>query len=474
LDAGSGKLVPGRLRPSVKTLETMKQLTRRSFLAGSAAVAAAPALAAPASFVDVVVVGAGAAGIAAARRIAAGGRRVTVLEATDHVGGRCVTDTRTFGVPFDRGAHWIHVPDLNPVAKLAPASGVEIYPAPRGQTLRIGRRNGREGELEDFLSTLVRANRAIAEAARGKSDITAAQALPKDLGDWRATIEYVLGPYAFAKDLADLSAYDVARSAERDTAAFCRQGFGALLARLAGGLQVQLSTPVTRIDWGSTLEVDTARGRIGARAVIVTVSTGVLAAGRIRFTPDLPKRSLDAVNRLKLGSLDHIAIELAGGALDLQQDELVFEKASDARTAAMLANIGGTPLCTIEVGGRFGRELAGRGEAEMTAFAGEWLAHLYGNDVKRAIRRTSVTRWNEDPWTLGAVSAAAPGGQPSRRVLMEPLRDRIWFAGEAAHETLWGTVGGAWESGERAADAVLKRLAPAPAKRPQRSRRSGR
>ncbi|MGA2125577.1 MAG: FAD-dependent oxidoreductase, partial [Xanthobacteraceae bacterium] len=130
-------------------------MSRRGFLAGSAtAVAAAPVLGAvPASgTVDVVVVGAGTAGIAAARRIAQAGRRFALVEANDRVGGRCVTDLQTFGVPYDRGAHWIHTPDANPLAKLAPKAGVDIYPAPPGQRLRIGRRNAREGEMEDYLA----------------------------------------------------------------------------------------------------------------------------------------------------------------------------------------------------------------------------------------------------------------------------------------------------------------------------------
>jgi len=94
----------------------------------------------------------------------------------------------------------------------------------------------------------------------------------------------------------------------------------------------------------------------------------------------------------------------------------------------------------------------------MVSLASEWLAGLYGGEIKKAIGRTAVTRWNADPWTLGAASAAVPGAQLARRIMMEPVNDTIWFAGEAAHETLWGTVGGAWESGERAADAVLRRL----------------
>jgi monoamine oxidase len=106
---------------------------------------------------------------------------------------------------------------------------------------------------------------------------------------------------------------------------------------------------------------------------------------------------------------------------------------------------------------------------------------LYGSGIKKAVRRTHATRWNADPFTLGAMSSAGPGGQGARKIMMEPMRDRVFFAGEAVHETLWGTVGGAWESGQRAAEAVLREMGllkepeapkPAPARpvRPQRKR----
>jgi len=459
----------------------MARLSRRSFLAASAALAAQPALGAPAPGTgpyDVVIVGAGAAGVAAARRVAAAGRRYVLIEAADHVGGRCITDIRTFGVPFDRGAHWIHLPDTNPLTKLTPRGGIEIYPAPASQKVRIGRRYAREGELEDFLAAQVRATRAIGDAAR-KADVACAQALPNDLAEWRSTVEFVLGPFASGKDLAQLSALDFARAAERYANAFCRQGFGALLAALAEGLAVQLSTPATTIDTTRNVAVETPKGTISARAAVVTVSTNVISGGRVRFVPDLPRRQLDAFGRLSLGSYDHIALSLTGNPLGLETDDLVFEKSADTHTAAMLANVSGSPLCLIEVGGAFGRDLSAQGENAMVDFAGEWLARLYGADVKKSIDRASATRWNNDGWTLGAFSAAAPGGESMRRILSEPIRDAVWFAGEAAHETLWGTVGGAWESGERAADAVLRKLGPvkepAPAEaRPAPRRRTNR
>jgi monoamine oxidase len=440
-------------------------ISRRAFLATSAAAVAGPALGAvPASGdVDVVIVGAGAAGIAAASRVAAAKKRFALIEASDRIGGRCITETVTFGVPFDRGAHWIHMPDINPVAQLAAKAGVDFYGAPPGQKVRIGRRYARESEMEDYLASLVRAKRAIDEASR-KGDGSCQQALPKDLGDWQRTIEFNLGPWSCGKELSDVSSVDFARSAERDIDAFCRIGFGGMLARLADGIDVQLSTPVTRIGWGgkSGVEVETARGKFTARAVIVTVSNGVLNAGRIKFTPDLPRRQLDAAAKLSLGSYDHIVLELPGNPLGLQRDELLFEKSQDMRTAGVLANVSGSTLCMVDVAGKFGRELAAQGEPAMVAFALEWLGGLYGADLKKAVSRKAATRWNNEPWTLGAFSAAAPGAQSARKIMMEPLNTRLWFAGEATHETLWGTVGGAWESGDRAASEVVKRLGGAP------------
>jgi monoamine oxidase len=456
----------------------MSTLSRRSFLAAAGVIAASGARGAPQQkskgkpaarvIVDVVIVGAGAAGIAAARRVLFAGRTCVVLEASDAVGGRCRTDRTIFGMPYDRGARALYTPETNPVARLALQNGFDIYPAPPGQRLRISRRYGRESEVEDMLSALARTNAAIADVAR-KADIACAQAMPKDLGEWRSTIEFMLGPHFCGKDVEETSTVDMARAAERDVQAFCRQGLGSVLAKLAADLPVRIATPATRIIWAGRpgVRVETAQGTIDARTVIVTASTSVLAAGKLVFAPELPKRQVEAIERLKLGSFDHVTLELPGNPLGLRSDEQVFERASNQRTAALLANIGGSTLCTVNVGGRFGRELAAKGTDEMIAFALDWLDGLYGAGLKRVVGRTHATRWNEEPWIMGAMSAASPGGQFARRTLMDALNNRIWFAGEAVHERLWGTVAGAWESGDRAALAALQVIAPTPgSKRP--------
>ena len=321
--------------------DAMKHFSRRSFLASAGAVAAGPALGAPrpsptvevprSGWVDAVIVGAGAAGIAAARRLTAAGKRYVLIEAAEEVGGRCITDTKIFGVPYDRGAHALYAGDINPMTKLAVAAGFDLYRAPPGQRIRIGKRYAREGEMEDFLAGLVRANSAIADAAR-KSDVACSQVLPKDLGEWRPTIEFVLGPYTCGKELSEVSTVDLARSGEHDNGSFCRQGLGALLTKLAAGLPILLGSPVKTIE---SCERNCASRSIVRKANFGPVPSSspcrptCSPSGKIKFAPDLPKRHLDAANKLKLGSHDHIALELTGNPLGLRADELVFEQSDE-------------------------------------------------------------------------------------------------------------------------------------------------
>ena len=183
-----------------------------------------------------------------------------------------------------------------------------------------------------------------------------------------------------------------------------------------------------------------------------------LPANKIEFSPALPKRQLDAAAKLALGSYDHIALEMPGNPLGLQRDDMVFEQSTGPAHRRAARQCVRHRLHLVEVAGQFGRELSAKGEAAMVDFAGEWLASLFGSNVKSAIKRSHATRWNEEPFVLGAMSAAAPGSADARKILMEPIGGRIWFAGEAVHETQWGTVNGAWESGVRAAEAALRKL----------------
>ncbi len=182
-----------------------------------------------------------------------------------------------------------------------------------------------------------------------------------------------------------------------------------------------------------------------------------MLSGKIKFAPDLPKRQQDAASKLMLGSYDHIALELPDNPLGLSRDDVVIEQSADNQTAMLLANAGGSALCQIDVGGSFGADLSAKGQAAMVSFATDWLTKLFGADATKNLKRSTATRWNDVPYIQGAIASASPGGQSSRKILME-LVGSLLFAGDAVHETQGGTVGGAWESGERAADAALRKI----------------
>ena len=449
----------------------MAKVTRRAFLAGLGSAAAAPRMAKSATNpdFDVIIIGAGAAGIAAARRLARSGKTFAVLEASDRWGGRCLTDTRIFGYPYDQGAYSVHETDAFPVSDLAAKAGFEVHKPTAVTQFRTRLkqksdakfRAAREYEVEEFYVNLARCNREIAKAASlTDADMSCADALPKDLGDWQSTSEFVLGPFPFGSDLADMSAKEYVSTNRPERTVRIRQGVGALIGRLAHRAPIQFFSPVSRIEWGSQGVTVEKRGqRMTAHAVIITASTAVLASGKINFRPSLPVKYAEAINKLKLGNCDRVAIELADNRLGLPRDEILFEKAADQHTAAGHTNFMGSRLSYVQVGGKTCAGLAAEGEAALTTFALDWLVAQFGSDIRKAVKRTHATRWKQQPWALGAFSYTSPGGRAARKVLSQPLSERMWFAGEAVHETLWGTVAGAWEMGERAANEAINRIA---------------
>jgi phytoene dehydrogenase-like protein len=363
--------------PALKTFK----LTRRSTITGLISALSSPALAGPRREpdFDVLIIGAGAAGIAAGRRLLASNKKFAILEASDRMGGRCFTDTATFNLPYDRGACWVHLPAQSSLTKLAAQNGTELYPDPDRQQFRVRSRNGLEKnleeihsklELEEFYADRVRCYAAIAQAAAGKDDISCAKALPADLGDWRRTMEFVLGPYRFGAELTELSAKEYAVSIDRSPARLCRQGVGALIGKLALGVPIKFFSPVTLVDWGErSVALTTGEGVVTARAVIVTASTAVLASEKIRFRPNLPGAYVSAFEKLRLGSYDHVALAFNGNPLGLDANEVVFERGYTTKTAALFANVHGTHLSLLTLAGRSGVELADKGENAMTDFA---------------------------------------------------------------------------------------------------------
>ncbi len=452
--------------------------SRRDLLVSAAAFAAMPRVARAAGEYDVAIVGAGAAGLAAAHKIKAAGRRAIVLEAAGGPGGRIASAPRVSGAIYDKGANRFSAPEQNPLVRLARAERLTVYGPPVGKRLYIGDREARDNEYDDFTAALGRTSRTIAAVAELGRDVPASRVLP-DIGDWKGTVSFALGPLPHGKELDEISTVDLSRLEERYDDVMIRQGTNALITAIAKPLELETNTIVQRIDMTnrSRVELESNRGTVSARAVIVTVSTGVLAANRIRFSPALPASVMDAINKLSLGTRERAVFELPGNPFRFNADERVIFKTEDTRSVMFTMRPGGSDLVYADFGGAFGRELSAAGDAAVADFIAKFVREHFSGGKKVEIGKVDVARWSREPYVLGGTSAAAPGAGGSRRVLMQPVQERLFFAGEAAHETLWGTVAGAAFSGERAAELALRHLtasekpAPAPARESARKRR---
>lgn len=437
------------------------RLSRRAVLAGGATLALAP-LAFGAtralgqqSEADVIIIGAGAAGISAARRVAEAGRSYVLIEASNRVGGRTITDTALFGVPYDLGAARLNMPAARPMAAYGRAEGLDITRAPEGGRLYLNGREARDTDYEAFISTVRRAERAIGAAGDAGRDMAAARALP-DLGPWGPSARFVVGPLDCAKELDQVSTVDFARAEEREGEEICRQGIGTLVAQLARPLTVRLETVARSVDLsGRLVTVQTSKGNLLGRTVILAVPPSVIASGKLRILPNLAPRYRTAVEKITLGAYDHIAFRLPRNPAGLAADETLYFKAEGPRAYMMRARIGGTDLYTLDVAGDTAQGLADGPPEAAAAFAREALTREFGADAAAKIGKVHATRWTREPWALGAFSCALPGYGNMRRAFIETVAGRMVFAGEHAHETLWGTVGGAWLSGERAARQAL-------------------
>jgi monoamine oxidase len=412
--------------------------------------------------VDVLVVGAGAAGIAAARALRHTGLSCQVLEARTRPGGRAHTDTATLGAPFDLGATWLHAAHRNPLRPLAEALGIVPFDhglARVSACFDAGRLVG-EAEMATYDAVWNDFHDRLRATPMQPGDSAAALAVRAGFGDgyWDATVAHWEGPVICAAPLSAMDARDYLDTQLEAPDLLLPEGAGTLLARLAEGLPITYGAVVARVEWGGRLMVvEGGFGRIRARAVIVTVPTAVLASGGIRFDPPLPVATEQAIHDLPLGLLTKIGLRAAGAdRLDLPPFaglERRVEREEEAAMTAIAWPFGHDHLMGF-VGGTAALALAAEGPDATLAFAFEELARSFGSRATTAIRRRGalVSNWARDPFSLGAYSHALPGRAGARTVLGAPLAGgRLCFAGEACHPSLAATLGGAWESGAAAA-----------------------
>ena len=410
--------------------------------------------------VDVAIVGAGAAGIAAAGRLMTHpGLSLIVVEAGDRLGGRAHTVAAPgSGVPLDLGCGWLHSALTNVWTGIAEESGftVDRRPAPwddEGQDLGLSPtdRLSYDAVLGSFYE------RVAAEAQRGLDAPLADLISPENR--WRGLLDavstFVSGAELDRVSLLDADRYNPGEGDDWRVV----EGYGRLIAHHGRRIPVVFDTSVSVIDHSGRddIRIETGRGTILARAVIVTASTDVLAAEAIRFSPGLPAK-VEAAGALPLGLADKLF--LAVDRADLFPEEgYCLGSADTGRTAAYHMRPFGRPVIECFYGGELARDLEREGEAAAYAFAKTELAGHVGAAAAAGTRPLCTTAWGRSPFIRGSYAYAKPGASEMRARLGEPVDGRIFFAGEACSPARFTTAHGAYETGVTAAEAVLTRLA---------------
>ena len=438
----------------------MPTFTRRGFTLGAGVFAAATLLpgcrGGDARGEHVVVVGAGMAGLAAARRLADAGVEVTVLEARERIGGRMWTDA-SLGVPIDLGAAWIHGTDGNPIVGLAADAGAATVETDFSDVVVYdGQRVVDDAAVQAAFAAwdeITARLEALGENAGEDVPLSDGLAEVADLNDsvlaW-VVRSAVVSEYAADPDQLSLAWFG--QEGQFDGPDLILPGGYAQLAQyLAHGLDIRTGTEVMRIaDDGSGVQVDTSHGQVSADRVIVTVPLGVLKAGTIAFNPPLPDAKRRAIERLGFGLLNKVVLAFEEPFWPESPD--MFGLLGAEQPVGDVLNgltFAGAPLLVALRGGDFART---REELSDQDAIGEVLAALDAPEPTGAL----VTRWASDPYARGSYTFLAVGSSPADlRALAEPASERLLFAGEATQEEFFATVHGAYMSGLREADRIL-------------------
>lgn len=405
--------------------------------------------------VDIVIVGGGAAGVGAARRLAGSGLSTLLLEASSRLGGRALTQ-EVRGLDLDLGCGWLHSAERNAWAQIATATNIPIEQS----RAAWGAQYRNLGFTLEEQAAAWKAFEAwtLRLAQSPPAGDRAADAL-EPAGEWnahiRAIVSFISGATLEHLSAADYVAYEESSSENNWR---LRSGYGALIARsFPRGVSLGLGTPVESL----ALEVQgvsiaTPTGEIRARAAIFTVSTTVLAGETIGLPNELdPWR--EAARQLPLGLNEKLFLEIAGTA-PFEAETHVTGNPRDALTASYYIRPFGWPVIECFFGGERARLLAEEGVVAGFEYALDQLSSLFGSGIRPLLRPLAGSSWTRKTRVGGAYSYALPGHVSARKRLAQPFGQCVYFAGEATSPGDFSTAHGAYDSGIRAANEAIADL----------------
>ncbi len=406
----------------------------------------------PTSDVEVVVIGGGAAGVAAARRLHDEGVAVVIVEARTRLGGRGWTDTGTAGFPLDLGCGWLHSADRNPWRGIAKKQGRTIDKTPPPWYRPSIDVNFAKKDQKEFGGALGEFHERMSSFPEDEPDAAASTLLPAG-GAWNGLIGAVT-TYLSGAEPDQVSVRDFAHYEDTGVNQRIAEGYGATIAMHAGGIPAALGAPVSHVDYrGRRLAIETAAGTLRCDFAVVTLPSNLLAAEAIRFTPSLPEKAELAAG-LPLGLADKLFLGLEHPE-EFDADSRLFGRTDTTATSAYHFRPFGRPLIEAYFGGTLAHELEAEGDRGFLDFAMNELTAALGSDFGRRVSPLRIHAWAADPYARGSYSSALPGKSGNRARLAEPVDGRLFFAGEACSPQHYSTAHGAYLTGIAAAGQII-------------------
>jgi len=423
------------------------------------------------------VIGAGIAGLTAARDLAVDGYNVVILEARERIGGRIWT-SHELGLPADLGASWIHGFENNPITRLARRHAIEIVrtnissvtPA-RYRSMVLYDENGRRlsksetAEMSEMMADYLDFVAAKQKEGHERSMLEVEEIFADSQGygsDQRRRLTFIARTYlehewAGPRSEVSLLEYDKNLGFAGHDRLF-PDGYAQITDRLAEGTDILLGHEVKQVDYSGThVDVLTNRGSFQANYVLITVPLGVLQAGQIAFHPRLPKGKREAIRKMRMGVFNKIFLKFDSVFWD-QENELIGYMGSQDDDWPEIVNfhrIAGLPVLLAFSAGKAGEKNELRNNTDLVACLMHCLRKMYGQNIPEP-QSHLITRWNQDPFSLGSYSYVPVGSKQSlRRQIAIPVENRVFFAGEATSQSFPATVHGAFLSGVRAAYEIM-------------------
>lgn len=419
---------------------------------------------------DVLVVGAGIAGVGAARVLQDNGYSVIILEARNRMGGRIWTDRDGLGIPVDLGASWIHGVIGNPLTELGNTNDIQRVTS-NFTDLAYYDFDGSPFDETQYLEAERLLNGLLREAAQYgdqlDDDVTLQSAIDRSLASRSLSAEQVRyldlaiqlnieGDYA--ADTTDLSLwwYDSAELYP-GREELVVDGYGQFVDVLAAGLDVRLEHIVEAVDYsGDQVSIMTSQGSFSGRTAIVTLPLGVLKAETVTFTPLLPAAKLQVIDRFVMGTLNKLSLRFEEVFWD--DVEVLTYAADEAGQWPYIVNLDhyfGLPALQMFVGADAAVQMEALSDEEVLASGMNVLRSIYGDGISDP-SAYSFTRWYSDPFSLGGYANLGVGATPEDfDTLAQPIDSKLFFAGEATAGEFYQTTHGALQSGRRAAEEIL-------------------